>query len=727
LKFGGHYSTIKYNIIKDVVKEIAMLFEQIKKLIKQKLQKKIEDNEFIVQSRKFYKTLAILDVNKLTEEQVNLLTFFGRNYVNVFLDNSLSITCDDLDFIAFLAFNKFVPQTDMKTLNKLLFNITNDALELRLAKGDVSLCEHIIMRHNVLFDMQPSATRKELNDYLKTYLTRMIDKKFLRAAHDFFTNKIKGNLSESKLNDLFCEIFFQTVHSQDIKYLEQIVATFNLNFKNYLSKHIDANNKIVGLSIISAVCLLKSKDSKEQYLSFLKKNNIDIDADQYSVNFYNKMKGMTALLNASNQGDLELVELLVKYGADINQLIPCKNNFGDTISFRTPFSVSFGTGNIEFVKSLVFRCGANPLIAMINCKQLMLSYSLPINLETIPTMGAGELSEKIGKEEYEKYASAYYEIIENYFLNQLLKRDLQTTEVSTKKPAMIENNYYSTTVDEQSITIDSSPFSETNLDTLSISSVSPIIHEKLFDDYIDFKKVISQKTKKSLENEFDILLLEYLKDHLEENLQKLHAFIKENPEIEFYSIRSILNNIDNIEDVQCILSDPCILHKFFKLKKQNSNSLLNNVKESIKLPDGFYKIQSNLKNAVYAAVSTEIGSKLDYSNSHLLQKFIDQLKKGCKFIKANSEHESGIKRIKGTIKLKLANEDYSIAAEIKYLHEPSLITLIVFDKIIDHNYLYPCKDIQTIGIVDFSEISSIVVKYDSVQVDLRTTPKLRLL
>ena len=271
MKFGGHYSTIKYNIIKDVVKEIAMLFEQIKKLIKQKLQKKIEDNEFIVQSRKFYKTLAILDVNKLTEEQVNLLTFFGRNYVNVFLDNSLSITCDDLDFVAFLAFNKFVSEADMQTLNKLLFNITNDALELRLAKGDVSLCEHIIMRHNVLFDMQPSATRKELNDYLKTYLTRMIDKKFLRAAHDFFTNKIKGNLSESKLNDLFCEIFFQTVHSQDIKYLEQIVATFNLNFKNYLSKHIDANNKIVGLSIISAVCLLKSKDSKEQYLSFLKK------------------------------------------------------------------------------------------------------------------------------------------------------------------------------------------------------------------------------------------------------------------------------------------------------------------------------------------------------------------------------------------------------------------------------------------------------------------------
>ncbi len=62
----------------------------------------------------------------------------------------------------------------------------------------------------------------------------------------------------------------------------------------------------------------------------------------------------------------------------------------------------------------------------------------------------------------------------------------------------------------------------------------------------------------------------------------------------------------------------------------------------------------------------------------LLNKFTEQLQH-CKFIKANSEGISGIKIIGGIIKLKLASENISIAADVKYINESSLTTLIVFD------------------------------------------------
>ena len=55
----------------------------------------------------------------------------------------------------------------------------------------------------------------------------------------------------------------------------------------------------------------------------------------------------------------------------------------------------------------------------------------------------------------------------------------------------------------------------------------------------------------------------------------------------------------------------------------------------------------------------------------LLSKINEQIK-NCKIIAADSEDISGIKIIKGIIKLKIATEDLSVATNVKYFNTSSL-------------------------------------------------------
>ena len=71
---------------------------------------------------------------------------------------------------------------------------------------------------------------------------------------------------------------------------------------------------------------------------------------------------MTLFMYCCNKGDRDSVDLLLRYGADINQVIKVVNKQG-VIKFRTPFSVSIGSADIDFVKYLVNQ-GANPTKAM---------------------------------------------------------------------------------------------------------------------------------------------------------------------------------------------------------------------------------------------------------------------------------------------------------------------------------------------------------------------------
>lgn len=706
--------------LKDTQQELFYknIIKKLKELIHNKITNKINIYDFINQTRALVSEVSKVDFDLLTEDNIKLLKMLSNHYLDIFIENRLLVKYDDLDTLVAFGFENWITEKGRKNFNQILHHIQEDALNLQLHNGNFEICEKILIRQNELVGIQ-AAIKEELYGYFSQYLLKMVEKKFLNAAYKFFTNKMQPNLSKNELNVLLYDIFVKAFSFQDIEYLSVIVKKFAINFKDYLLKFSLADNKAVEISVISAVFYLKSKESKEEYLRFLKKNNIHPDSDKDSDYFQEKMKSMTALLMASNKGDLETLELLVKYGADINQSIPFKNNLGEIIYCRTPFSVAFGTGNIEFVELLVYKFGANPLTAMINTKRYLTSSHKDLsNLNVMPSMGGRELSERIGKEKYEQYTSNYYEIIENYFLKNLLEYESHVKETPVKNNISTQgvSSLFLPTYDKQLTVFSDSPSSTAAV--ASVSSVSPIsdssvkpvtIDEKLFSDYIDFKKITSSRNvqRSSLENEFDILLLEYIQINSEENLKKLHDFISENLEIEFYLVSTILKNVDNTENVQDILiNKPDMLHKFFKIKKQYSDLLLNKTGEIIEvIPDGVYKVQSNLKNALYVAISLKVKEKLCYDNPVLLHKFTNQLN-CCKFIEANSKGISGIKIIGGIIKLKLANENISIATDVKYVNESSLTTLILFDKIIDHNFKYPNKRIKIEKVNDFDDIFS---------------------
>ena len=674
------------------------MFDKIKKLVEQNLRQKITIDSFVSRTNLLCKQLSRLNTTSLSEQNVNLVKKLASLYLKVFSDNSLLIKYEDLDTLAAFSFYNFLVEKDKRTLIQVLCDIKDNSLNLRLADGDMDACQTILKRLNQLFDMQSSTNLEELTNYLKKYFIEMIGNKFLDTAYDFFTNKLKPKLAKHELDSLLQDTFWKVLISQDIAYLDKVVRKFEIDFKDYLIERT-VNGQIVALSVTSAISCVTSK---EQYLLFLKKYYVHPDSDQHSVHFKNKMLGMTALLNASNTGDLELVELLTKYGADINQLILYKN--GDVVTFRTPFSVSFGTGDIEFVKSLVYKFGANPLQAILRLKQLISDLTntiLPSNLHIIPSIGACELLQKIGKEEYEKYGAAYFEIVENYFLEQALKDLSKTKKHSQKKER------------KRSSKKDKKAFLPAYCSLLTSEACEepieePIIEQQLITDYLDLQGTVSQTfpSAQTLENKLDILLLEYIQVQSDENARNLCNFIKKNPEIELYSVTAIFNSLGGIEDVKsALMHDPRILHKFFQIKKANSDSLLNKTQASSvaeTIPEGAYKVQSSLKNAAYVAVSAEVKQKLDPT---LFTKFAQKLM-DCSFIKANSTNESGIKIIRGTIKLKLATEDISIAAHVKYFHKPLSVILIVLDKIIDHSYKYPDSDLKTIEIASFSEVSS---------------------
>ena len=691
--------------------------EKLKELIQNKLVNKINIDEFINQTRMLIEKISISYIDFLRTDDIKLLKILSNNYLDIFIKDGLLIKYEDLATLAAFNFQKWLTEKGEQDLRKILHQIQEDALNLRLNSGDMHVCQKILMLKNELFNIT-LFEKEKLNTYLNRYLIEMINKKFLNAAYEFFINKIKPNLSKDELNSLLYNIFCEVFSSQDVVYLAETVKKFKINFKNYLLKFNLADNQVVEMSVISAVFYLKARESREKYLLFLKKHNVHPDSDKDSDYFEEKMKSMTALLMASNQGKLEMVELLVKHGADINQAILYKNNLGEILSCRTPFSVAFGTGDIAFVKLLVYKFGANPLTAIINTTQhlKLAQKDFPNVYCIIPSMGAGELSARIGKEEYEKYTSDYYEIIENYFLKYLLEYGTHKKETPTKKKISSKElpTPFLPVYDKQLIVSSNLLSSIAAVDSVnSVAAISkpfvkPIdIDEKLFSDYLDFKKFISKRKsqRSSLENEFDMLLLEYIQVNSEENLKKMHDFINENPEIEFYLITTVLQNVDNAEDVKDILiNKPHMLHKFFKIKKQYSDLLVNKNEETIEvIPEGVYKVQSNLNNALYVAISSTVKEKLGYDNPILLHKFTEQLN-CCKFIEAKSKGFSGIKIIGGIIKLKLANENVSIATDVKYVNESSLSTLILFDRIIDHGFKYTSKSIKIHKVNDFSDI-----------------------
>lgn len=733
------YNTRNLNVAErnSITNHIA-LTEELKELLEKKLRGNIKIEQFIKQTRKLCTRFSNLPPSScITEKDIHFLKMLSKDYLEIILSNPLKITYDDVVTLLAFNFERWVHESYVEKMKTAIRQIPEYALNLKLCDGDFNGCQEIIILFNNANDFQEVTSNRDLlKKDLIDFFEAMINKKFLKAAVKFLESKINPILAQNELEDLLHNTFFTVLSSNDIDYLREVVKKLKIDFKNYLFSYKHPDFDEINISVTSMVLYLQPKEIKEKYLIFLKNHRIHPDSDQFSDHFEKKLNSMTALLLASNRGDLESTELLIKYGADINQALPRKNNSGEIITFRTPFSVSFGTGNLEFVKNLVYKLGADPLMAISKIRKYYLSLNpadVDLNFNNmIPIMGGEELLQKIGQEKYQDYVIAYHEIIENRFL-ELFLQEIQTKKTQSKKQtgekqstATFLPSYNQQLIANADIT---NIFGITEVPTAAISAnlaaTSIDTNQELLNDYIAFKEDISQKNKNILENRFDILLLNYIQKNTEENLRILHSFICENPELEFYLVTSILKNVNEIDDVKNILmQDPQILHKFFILKKQHLNTSINQANKIIEaIPSWVYKVQSKLKHTLYIAISPEVEATLMRDNQVLLDKMKQQLK-NCKIISTDSKNLSGIKIIKGIIKLKIASEDIAIATNVKYHDVYSLSTFVMFDKIIDHKYKYNDREIRIENVSGFSDIfrqaekTRSAIKYPSINPSL---------
>ncbi len=372
---------------------------------------------------------------------------------------------------------------------------------------------------------------------------------------------------------------------------------------------------------------------------------------------------MTLLMYCCNKGDRESVELLLRYGADINQVIKVVNKHG-VMTFRTPFSVSIGSADIEFVTYIVNQ-GADPLKAMNLMNEVVAKFTekpFESNLNLIPTMGSGEIPVEIR----EGYLSQVYSIMEQYYLKELLA------------------NYEFSAVHAFEEEKESKKVKELSQHSIS-SSQKKGVQEQVA-EYINFKKLergFLKKDSATTENTFDILLLEFCQNGSEKILEQIHEYMALNPELNHYAIRSILESREASGLAHEVFRyAPALLHKFFTLKKQLCDSSLQQKKVSI-VPEGAYEVQSNLTNTVYVSITPDLKEQLKERSLEIFNKFSQKLS-DCRFIKSDSNGISGIKTYKGVIKLKIAGEDISIVTKQKYLEKATGNILIIFDKIYTH-------------------------------------------
>ena len=299
-------------------------------------------------------------------------------------------------------------------------------------------------------------------------------------------------------------------------------------------------------------------------------------------------------------------------------------------------------------------------------------------------MGYREISVEIR----EDYFSQVYSIMEQYYLRELLacsefSEGRVFEEKESKKAATMSKH--------------------------SVSRPQKKGVQELVSEYIDFKKSeqgFLKKDEATIENTFDILLLEFCQNGSEEILSQLHGHINSNPELHHYAISSILESRESsILAHEVFMYTPSLLNKFFTLKKQLCDSSLQQKKASI-IPEGVYEVQSNLKNTVYVSISSDLKKQLEEQSPRIVNKLTQKLL-DCRFIQSDSKGVSGIKTYKGLIKLKIAGEDISLSTNKKYLDKSTGNILIIFDKVHTHKDKVG-NTIMTHEVVAFDELWPLV-------------------
>jgi hypothetical protein len=622
--------------------------QSLRNLYMARLKNQIEDVKFV---DKFQDAIvaASNQRNLLTSNSTPILKLVAHKYIDLLCsyDETQRITIDNIKGLAAIMAENWCSTEYQLKISDMISSTRSKALKLQF--GDLKLCEKLIMAIDKFFSPTISI---ELDIGDNKFL---LSSGFLSAAKQKF-DKIEGKLSAKAKKGLLSDFFLSALTTQDIKYLARLVDEFSIDLKTFSIFLID-NQQLTPLGLLPYIWYQSSEKvnmSAKDYLEFLvKKHKLHPDSDQSRADFsvYNSM---TALLMSCNVGNREVTELLLQYGADVNQLIRAKNLFSQSVVFRTPFSVSCGSGDIDFVRYLVSQ-KADPLKCPEALKELV-GYTEP-NLRIFPTMGKSELP----LDKAHMFLPQYYELIELAYLERI------ESFIQKGREELLSEDRNETAVDS----LLSQPTQKHMLaDTKT---------KKIIDQYIFFK---SQKTTKDIRDELDILLIEYLRDRSEGQLATIHDHINNHPELHYYIVSNLLKSIDNLTDAGDILMyHPNLLHQFCSLKKREMGSKATQSQDIGDLPKGVYEVQSELKHKVYVSISEDLRAQLRDGE---VEKFETLLSQGCKFIQASSLGISGIKTHGSVIKLKLAHQDKSIATNTRYIDKSTGTILIVFDRELSH-------------------------------------------
>ncbi len=604
------------------------------------------------------------DANLIEKVNPKLLQSVSFGYLDLLRDNRQFVNKEDIKALLTHRANEWKNLEGylIKSSN-LVGDLRRDAIELNLPSHNRKACEDLLITIDSFFIPQISLGER------CDELVYLVGKELLKAASIQY-KKLERDIIENEpvtLGRIFVNAFLVSSKKGNVKYLDKIIQLFGINLETLTISY-------KGSTFTPMTFLVTQEPAmKAKYMDLLcNKHGLHPDYDVKRVDFKGLQK-ITPLMLAGYREDSDAIELLLKHGADINLVTSLTGKGGVTL-YRTAFSVSLGTKNIDIINLLIDN-GSDPTIASNLFREALEAGhgKLPSNVLFMPVITQdGNLNSPANY----KYLAKIQAIVERHHVKKILS--LLEDEGVERKEAHVD-----------------------------VAAKPKATEEELLDNYVGFKEdslaqemALSQDSKVNIEGQFDLMLLKFCRNRSEDGAQEIHQYIQENPELNLYALTSILN-ISEPEEVahQVFASKPKLLHKFFTLKKSMTAADPQDVAANT-LKD-MYSVQSNLKNNVYIAVAPELKCEEIYST---IAKKVSAILESCKFIKSDSQKISGLKTYGGIIKLKIGGEDLSLYTNQKYLETTTGNVFIVLDRIGDHKLKKTAGFVETIEVESFAEM-----------------------
>lgn len=596
-------------------------------------------------------------VESLHQDQVNQLGLVGSNYMQILKYNPRLITPEDIKNIFAYQIN-----CEMKGFQEFIKSMLPLAISSQLANNEIA--QDILITIYTHGKQNLNSFQQQAQEILK-----FVNLEFLKVAsyfHQLNTDAINKN--PEAISVIFKNACFISSKNGNINYLNKVINTFKIDVKALKIHEVFNGYKNYYTPLTFIRCI--DEKIQENYIKLLCKQyklHPDSDITREDFDLVNRGQKVTPLMLACNDNNLTAVELLLNYGAKINEVTTKTNGHGVT-SYRTAFSMAISTKKIELIEFLLKK-GADPMKVVDLFKK-----DHPSLKDTKALVFASD--GKAGLDE--EYLEKIYNLTETYYLNSIivsLDNDKKANKTeSPEAPLKTQNDTQARTTKE------------------------------LLESYISFKEDHSSKIEslKNLQDTFDLLLLKFINDKSPQNLENAQKYIDENPKLKFYSVTSLLNINSDKSTVESILEhQQKLLHKYFTIKKTQESTKKSTASEVNDIPDGVYIINSELKNNVYVILSKDLE---DQENYQLIKDKVKQKLASCKFIKANSEGAAGIKVYANLIKLKIDNRDFSLSANVKFLSKDTGDILIIFNKVHDHKIKNTKGDVPTIELETFAPI-----------------------